>query len=194
MGYSLSLPLTSDAPIDLIKQHLNNSKFIKNYVYISSEYDEHGYPVPYEKAIYASYSGPPPVEQYYLFLMFETIAEIYGRKILNLLDNTEYPFYNYDHQYTLILPIEKYEREKRRTFYSSNGKIITNDEVVSISKENEEHNAQIEILFFSLTYIPNKIKYPHMFIPEYDQKPIEEAYADIQNFKKTLIEHKNKSS
>jgi hypothetical protein len=105
MGYSMSLSLTKEAPIDEITTIFKNSIFLKNNesIYISNEAREHGYSVAHENGLYISFSSVTQPESYFIHGFFKIVASLYGEKIVNPKDNQLYPFYNYDGEYTIII-------------------------------------------------------------------------------------------
>lgn len=196
MGYSLSLPLKKNSPIDEIEKVLLESKHIKDYVYISKKFDEHSYSVPYEKAIYASYSRMAPAQRYYLFFVFEAIAELYGIQICSPLDKEAYPFYNYDNEFTLLMTREQYKKQSTFEFYSADGEVISDDDAENLWQEIEEKQREgtfspeeyPDLLHFVSAVIPEDIDAYILFEPESDRESIKKSYYEVQELKKSLLE------
>lgn len=128
MGYSMSLSLTKEAPIDEITSIFKNSIFLKNNnsIHVSNNKREHGYSVAHENGLYISYSSTTQPEAYFIHGFFKIVANLYGEKILNPKDNQLYPFYNYDSEYTLIIPHSEHIANKSnyKDFYTYKNEVV----------------------------------------------------------------------
>jgi len=166
MGYSMSLSLTKDAPIDEILTILKDTVFLKNNksVHISNNNNEHGYSVAYDNGIYVSFRSLNQPESYFLHNFFKIVASVYGEKILNPNNNKQYPFYNYDKEFTLIIPHDEHISNKAyyKDFATYKDQIVDDDFIEDLhelldEKANEarengqdyEDDITIDIRYFS---------------------------------------------
>lgn len=194
MGYSLSVNLKDDAPIDYLESVLKNSEFLKMNTSITvSQYPEnHGYSVPYEKGLYISFRSLDLPESYFIHGVFKLAAVMFGITTENPHDKIHYPFYNYDREISLIIPESEYIENKSlyKEFSTYKGSVVSSDYVEDIYEEVEaKADAAREK---GLEYEDDMTMYIQYYSFDYIKSTPEEKEFSIQNFLINLITKENK--
>lgn len=117
MGYTLSLHLKEDAPIDEIISFLENSPTVKENpsIRVTSNPDEHGYArkSPNGCGIYISYSIINTVESYLIHALIYFVAVQYGLRTKHHKAKMSVPYYMADD--TLVFVLSENELNKLST-------------------------------------------------------------------------------
>lgn len=107
MGYTLSLHLKEDAPIDEIVKFLENSPTVKENtsIRVTTNPDEHGYSSksPSGYGVYISYSCIHTVESYLIHAFIYLIAVQYGLRSKHHKLRKNVPYYMYDDTVVFVL-------------------------------------------------------------------------------------------
>lgn len=213
MGYSISVSLRADAPMECIESILRSSKHLnKNHsIRVSQISSQHAYAFHHEKGLYISFSTLSMTESCFVFSFMKTIASLYGERIFSPKHQKAYPFYYSDDEMTVLVPESEYLANPAEfgDYQSDNGIIVSADYVDErleeldkiineANKKNMEYKDDItnNIKYFKFDYMnskPYKIKYalPNFLVDLFinDNKIFKEIFGEM---KKMEIEYQGK--
>lgn len=157
MGYTISLILKEDAPIEKIENILRDQfETMHGYKWLSSVSDEHGYAPEYDYGLSISYSSLMVEERTLVMLVFADIAEQYGVRKLDVRSGLQFPFYYYDSELTFLIDKDKWS-EIETTEYCT---VIENELEVIIDDNLIENDTEYNQVVFDCPMRDAKCPYP----------------------------------
>lgn len=157
MGYTISLILKEDTPIERIENILREEfESIFGYKWLSSVSDEHGYAPEYEYGLSISYSSLMPEERSLVMLVFSDLAEQYGVRKIEVRSGLELPCYYYDSSLTFLVDKDKWSEIETTEYYT----VKNNDIEVAIDEELIEDDMEYTHIEFDCPMRDGEYPYP----------------------------------
>lgn len=204
MGYSISISLKPDAPMECLESILRSSKYLnKNHsIRVSQISSQHANAVHYRKGLYISFSTLSMTESCFIFSFIKTIASLYGERIFSPKHQKDYPFYHYDDEMIVLVPESEYIANPAEfmDYQTYNGIIVSAEyvderleeldrRISESNKKNIEYKDDItnNIKHLKFDYIastPYKIKYalPNFLVDLFinDNKVFKEIFREMK--------------
>jgi hypothetical protein len=148
MGYTLSLHLKEEAPIDEIISFLENSPTVKENpsIRVTSNPDEHGYArkSPNGCGIYISYSIINTVESYLIHALIYFTAVQYGLRTKHHKLRKNVPYYMYDDAVIFVLSENELSRLSPSQYqYKTFNDIVVKDVYNETTDEYEDQDGRV---------------------------------------------------